>query len=275
EVMKDRSLGLPPLNRTLARRLMERTHIFTALVGVRGQAGVDLGALETLLVRFSQLLCDVSELQEVDLNPLLASPQRILALDARVLLTPADQPPEAAPRLAIHPYPTPSPAPFPRRDGPRVVVRAIRPEDEPLIIDLHSRHSEHTIRMRFFSLVKTLSRDSLIRLCHLDYDREMALVAVLSSGGQQRILGVSRYYLHPETGAAEFALVVEDAFQRQGLGRHLLERLLAIARERSGIKKLTGQVLRENGPMLALTAAVGFCEPRTVSNDVVAVEMPL
>src|SRR5205823_5447749 len=142
----------------------------------------------------------------------------------------------------------------------------------PLIIDLHARHSEHTIRMRFFSLVKTLSRDSLIRLCHLDYDREMALAAVLQKNGQPMILGVSRYYLHPETGAAEFALVVEDAYHRQGLGRHLLTRLIEIAKER-GVRKLVGQVLRENAPMLALTASLGFTKPMTVDNDVVKVEL--
>jgi acetyltransferase len=153
-------------------------------------------------------------------------------------------------------------------------VRAIRPEDEPLIIDLHARHSERTIRMRFFSLVKHLSRDSLIRLCHLDYDREMALVAVLREGSAAQVLGVSRYYLDPETGAAEFALVVGDAHQRQGLGRHLLQRLIEIAKER-GVKRLVGQVLRENGPMLALTASLGFSPPQTVSDDVVKVERDL
>src|SRR5205823_6141080 len=121
------------------------------------------------------------------------------ALAAGVLLIPADTPPEQLPRLAIHPYPNQYVAPFTLRDGTQVTVRPIRPEDEPLIIDLHGRHSEHTIRMRFFSLVKTLSRDSLIRLCHLDYDREMALAAVLTHDGQPMILGVSRYYLQPET----------------------------------------------------------------------------
>src|SRR5262249_46907729 len=156
-------------------------------------------------------------------------------------------------RLAIHPYPNQYTAPFSLRDGTQVTVRAIRPEDEPLIIDLHARHSEHTIRMRFFSLVKSLSRDSLIRLCHLDYDRGMALVAVLREGSTSQVLGVSRYYLHPETGTAEFALVVGDAHQRQGLGRHLLQRLIEIARER-GVRRLVGLVLRENAPMLALTA---------------------
>jgi acetyltransferase len=274
EVMKDSALALPPLNRTLARRLMERTQIYKALHGVRGQASVDLGALEMLLVRFSQLLCDFREVEEVDLNPILATPQRILALDARVVLAPATQRPEDRPRLAIHPYPNQYMAVFRLKDGTEVTVRPIRPEDEPLIIDLHGRHSEHTIRMRFFSLVKTLSRDSLIRLCHLDYDREMALAAVLSKAEKPMILGVSRYYLNPETGAAEFALVVEDAYQRKGLGRHLLSRLIDIARER-GVKKLVGQVLRENDPMLALTTSLGFTPPRSVANDVVEVGLAL
>ncbi|MFO0929516.1 MAG: bifunctional acetate--CoA ligase family protein/GNAT family N-acetyltransferase [Gemmataceae bacterium] len=274
EVIKDRALALPPLNRTLARRLMDRTQIFKALQGVRGQAGVDIGALETLLVRFSQLLCDFNEISEVDLNPVLATPQRVLALDARVVLVPADLPLDRRPQLAIHPYPNQYITSFTLRDGSRVTVRPIRPEDEPLIIDLHGRHSERSIRMRFFSLVKTLSRDSLIRLCHLDYDREMALVAELQGVGRTQVLGVSRYYLNPATGVAEYALIVEDAHQRKGLGRYLLTRLIEIARER-GVRKLVGQVLRENAPMLALTASLGFDLPIDVSNDVVKVEMDL
>jgi acetyltransferase len=128
--------------------------------------------------------------------------------------------------------------------------------------------------MRFFSLVKTLSRDSLIRLCQLDYDRELALVAELREGEERKILGVSRYYLVPETGEAEFALVVEDAYQRQGLGKHLMSRLIDIAREH-GVKRLVGQVLRENGPMLGLMRVLGFSAPVTVDADVVKVEMAM
>ncbi|HEY7423001.1 MAG TPA: bifunctional acetate--CoA ligase family protein/GNAT family N-acetyltransferase [Gemmataceae bacterium] len=274
EVFKDRALGLPPLNRTLARRLMERTKIYQALQGVRGQKPVNLEALETLLARFSLLLVDFPEIQEIDLNPVLATPEHVLALDARLLLCPAGQPPEQRPRLAIHPYPNQYIAPFRMRDGREVLVRPIRPEDEPLIVALHAGHSEHTIRMRFFSMVKTLSRDSLIRLCHLDYDREMALAAVLGEGGESRLLGVSRYYLHPETGAAEFALVVSDAYQRQGLGRHLMQRLIAIARER-GVQRLVGQVLAENTPMLHLLRVLGFSPPVPVEDQVVRVELDL
>jgi acetyltransferase len=274
EVFKDRALGLPPLNRTLARRLMERTKIYEALQGVRGQKAVNLEALEALLAHFSQLLVDFPEIQEVDLNPVLAAPERVVALDARLLLCPAERPPQQCPKLAIHPYPNQYITPFRLRDGREATIRPIRPEDEPLILALHASHSEHTLRMRFFGLVKTLSRDSLIRLCHLDYDREMALTAVLTEGGDPHLLGVARYYLHPETGSAEFAIVVNDAYQRQGLGRHLMQQLIAIARER-GVRCLVGQVLAENEPMLHLMHTLGFAPPLPVDERIVRVELHL
>jgi acetyltransferase len=176
--------------------------------------------------------------------------------------------------MTAHPYPDQYTAPFRLRDGSEVTVRAIRPEDEPLIVGLHARHSEHTIRMRFFGLVKTLSREGLARLCHLDYGREMALVAVARSAGAEQIVGVSRYYLDAETGEAEFALVVGDAHQRQGLGRHLMRRLIAVARER-GVRQLSGLVLRENGPMLDLMRSLGFRQAATQEGDVVRVELDL
>jgi acetyltransferase len=253
EVFKDRALALPPLTRTLARRLMERTKIYTALQGVRGQQPVDLPELETLLVRFSQLVADFPEVSEIDINPLLATPERIVALDARILLGPADRPA----RLALPQYPSQYTAPFRLRDGRELLVRTIRPEDEPLIIAFHGTHSERTLRMRFFSLVKTHSRNSLIRLCHLDFNRELALVAEADDGGEKRLAGVSRYYLHPASGSAEFAVVVGDAWQGKGLGRHLMERLIDVAKER-GVKRLVGLVLAENSEMLDLMAKLGF-----------------
>ncbi len=274
EVLRDQATALPPLNRTLARRLMERTRVYTALQGVRGRKPVDLEALETMLARFSQLLTDfVEDIQEVDLNPVLAAPGRIVAPNPRVLLPPPDRPRGERPRLAVQPYPNQYTAPHRLRDGTEVVVRAIRPEDEPLLVEMHAHHSDHTIRMRYFSMVRTLSRDSLIRLCHLDYDREMALTAVRRDGGTSQMLGVSRYYLNPETGEAEFALVVGDAFQGKGLGRHLLKRLIDVARER-GVRRLVGLVLHENEPMLTLTKSLGF-RRETVEDGVVRMGMGL
>jgi acetyltransferase len=268
EVFRDISHGLPPLTRTLARRLVERTRISQALKGVRGQKPVDLAALETLLVRFGQLVADFLEIAEIDLNPLLASPEVVVALDARVLLCPPDLPQEKKPRLAIPPYPNQLTSQFTLEDGTNVTVRPVRAEDEPLIVALHASHSERTIRMRFFSLVKTLSRESLIRLCHLDYDREMALAAVEYASAGPRILGVSRYYLDPETMEGEFAVVVGDQWQGKGLGVHLMTRLIEIARER-GVRRLVGSVLSENRPMLQLMQALGFTIRPTGEDDVV------
>jgi acetyltransferase len=275
EVFKDRALGLPPLNRTLARRLIERTQIAQALKGVRGLRPVPMDQLETLLVRFSQLLCDFPEIQEGDVNPLLASPERVVGLDARVLLAPADQPEEQRPRLAIQPYPNQYVSPFRLADGTEMVVRPIRPEDEPLLIELHAGHSERTIRMRFFSMVKQLSRDSLIRLCHLDYNREMALAAEFhDAAGRPHLAGVSRYYLDPETQTAEFAVVVGDAWQGRGLGWHLMQRLLEVARQR-GVRRVVGAVLRENEQMLKLTEELGFTTRPTAEPAVVEVSLDL
>jgi acetyltransferase len=260
EVFQDRALGLPPLNRTLARRLMERTRIFPALQGIRGQAPVPLHELEMLLVRFSYLLCDFLDIQEIDINPLLASSDGLLALDARVVLAPANQP---KPKLTIEPYPNQHTTTWKLADGKEIVVRAIRAEDEPLIEAHHRTLSEQSIRKRFFSMVKTLSRDSLIRLCHLDYAREMALVAEgKNDQGQREIIGVARYYMNPQTRAAEFAVIVNDAHQGHGLGQHLMERLIAVARER-GVQQLVGSVLRDNHAMLTLAKELGFRESRS------------
>jgi acetyltransferase len=179
---------------------------------------------------------------------------------------------EQSPRLANHPYPNQYIAPFRLRDGREVLIRPLRQEDEPLILALHASLSAHTIHMRFFGMVKTLSRESLLHLCHLDYDRNMALTAELRENGEPRLLGVSRYYLQPETGTAEFALVVSDAYQRQGLGRHLMQRLIDIARQR-GVKRLVGQVLAENTPMLRLMRSLGFSPPVVVEDNVVRLEL--
>jgi acetyltransferase len=176
--------------------------------------------------------------------------------------------------LTVHPYPNQYVWSFRLRDGHEVTLRPIRPEDEPLIIALHEAHSADTIRMRFFGMVKTLSRDSLIHFCHLDYDRQMALTAELQENGEPRLLGVSRYYLDPETGTAEFALVVSDAYQRQGLGRHLMQRLIDIARER-GVQRLVGQVLAENTPMLRLMQSLGFSLSAAEDDQIVQVELRL
>jgi len=274
EVFQDRALGLPPLNRTLARRLIERTQIYKALLGVRGQGPVPFDQLETLLVRFSYLLCDFLEIQEIDINPLLAGPEGLVALDARVMLCPADLPAEKRPRLTIEPYPNQYTSVFVPENGEPVTIRAIRPEDEPLINALHNTLSDRSIRARFFSMVKRLTHDTLIRLCHLDYAREMALVAERVEDGKRYLLGVSRYHMNTEARSAEFAVLVSDRFQGMGLGQHLMERLIDVARQRN-VKSLVGLVLRENTAMLSLAKELGFRVPAGGGSEMVTVTLDL
>jgi acetyltransferase len=274
EVDPDRALGLPPLTQTLARRLIEQTRIFRALHGVRHLGPVSMDELEELLVRFSRLVADFTEIAEIDINPVLANEEQVIGLDARVLLGPAGVPEEARPRLAIDPYPNQYRSTHVLADGSELVVRVIRPEDESLIVEFHAGHSEHTIRMRYFGMVRTLSRESLIRLCHLDYDRELALVAIYREDEHPQIAGVSRYYLRPETGVAEFALVVGDHWQRKGLGTHLMQRLITIARER-GVLRLVGPILSENHPMISLVRKLGFDVRGTSDKDVVQAAIDL
>src|SRR5205085_1618020 len=160
-----------------------------------------------LLVRFAQLVADLPDVQEIDVNPLLAGPGRTVALDARVLLAEGQAAGAPGRAPAILPYPNQYAAAFRLTDGTEVTVRVIRPEDEPLIVEHHALLSEQSIRRRYFGLVKHLTRDWLIRLCHLDYAREMALVAVRADGAGPHVLGIARYYRDPEADAAEFALV--------------------------------------------------------------------
>jgi acetyltransferase len=148
-------------------------------------------------------------------------------------------------------------------DGTEILVRPIGPDDEPLIEELHAHHSEHTIRMRFFGMVRRLSREALMRFCRLDPRREAALAAVHQGpDGRPHIIGVSRYHLPPETGEAEFAVVVTDAWQGKGVGWHLMQRLEALARQH-GAKRLAGDVLRENATMLQMMAALGYTTEST------------
>ncbi len=248
---------------------MERTRIFKALQGVRGQGSVPLDQLEMLLVRFSYLLCDCLDIQEIDINPLLASPDGLVALDARVLLGASKT------RLAIEPYPNQHITAWRLPDETDLVIRPIRPEDEPLIEEHHRALSPQSIRMRFFSMVKVLSRDSLIRLCHLDYLREMALVAVRKNAeGKSEIIGVSRYYMNAQSHVAEFAVTVRDAYQGVGLGQHLMECLIAVARAR-GVRQLIGAVLRDNTRMLSLAKDLGFREGMPIDRDAVRVVLDL
>lgn len=262
EVFRDRALGLPPLTSTLARRMMERTRIFEALKGVRGRAPVDLEALEMLLVRFSELVTEHPEISDVEINPLLASADRLLALDARVILHPPELAAGSLPRPAIRPYPLQYSGLWTARDGMPFCIRPIRPEDETLLVAFHRTLSEKSIYQRYFEnlrLDQRIAHERLIRVCFTDYDRELALVAEWRDpeSGAAEIAGVGRLSRLPDGVTAEFAMLVSDRYQGRGLGTELLGRLIAVARA-EGLARIVGQVLETNGAMIRLASRLGF-----------------
>jgi len=262
EVFKDRALALPPLNTTLAHRMMEQTRIFSALQGVRGRQPVDLLALEQLLVRFSQLVVEQPWVKEIDINPLLASPERLIALDARVVVHGPEMSAEQLPRPAIRPYPSQYVTPFTLKDGTPVTLRPIRPEDEPLLVQFHYTLSERTVYFRYYhamSLSQRVTHERLSRLCFIDYDREMAMVAEHQDPhtGEPEIIGVGRLsHLHG-TNEAEFALVISDRYQGRGLGTELLRWLLQVGRD-AQLGRIHADIMPENRPMQHVCEKLGF-----------------
>jgi acetyltransferase len=262
EVFKDRALALPPLNSTLALRMMERTRIYTALQGVRGRRPVDIAGLQHLLVRFSQLVVEQRLIKEIDINPLLASPDRLIALDARVVLYEPGVSAADVPPLAIRPYPLQYVQPWTAKDGTPLVIRPIRPEDEPLIVKFHEKLSEQTVYRRYFQHLRLSDRirhERLTRICFNDYDREIALVAEHEdpATGERALVGVGRLSKSRTANDAEFAVLVADAYQRRGIGTELLRRLVQIGRDEK-LSRITGEILIENSGMVRTSRNVGF-----------------
>jgi len=279
EVFKDRALGLPPLNTTLARRMMEETKIYEALKGVRGRNAVDLAALEALMVQFSQLVVEQRWIKEIDINPLLASPERLVALDARVVVHGSDVSEDQIPKLAIRPYPRRYASSWTMKDGTEISIRPIRPEDEPLIVKFHSTLSERSVYLRYLymlSLDQRVSHERLTRMCFLNYEREMALVADRQdpASGEHEILGVGRLRKLQGANDGEFAVIVADLYQGTGLGSELMSRLIEIARK-EGLSRLIADILSDNAVMQRLCEKFGFTLHRKIGEDVVNAELKL
>jgi acetyltransferase len=262
EVFKDSALGLPPLNATLARRLMEQTRIHSALQGVRGRGSVDLDELAQLLVRFSHLLVEQPWIAEIDINPLLVSPEQMLALDARVVLHPPAMGEDQLPKLAIRPYPARYVVPWKLKDSSPVTIRPIGPEDEPLIVTFHQTLSDRSVYLRYFAPLKLdqrVAHERLSRLCFIDYDREMALVVERRDPKtkQSEILGVGRLSQLHGTNEAEFSLTIGDQWHNQGLGTQLLQMLVQVGRDEK-LDRITATILPDNREMQHVARKVGF-----------------
>ena len=262
EVYRDHALALPPLNTTLAQRMMEQTKVYSAMKGVRGRRPVDWEALEGALVRFSYIPIELPRIKEIDVNPLIASAEGLMALDARVVLFDAKTPPSALPRPAIRPYPSQYVSRWTMRDGRDVLVRPIRPEDEPLMRTFHELLSDQTVYLRYFhmeGLSARVAHERLIRKCFIDYDREMALVAEGTDPKTNRreLLGVGRLARQRDPQEGEVAVLVADRFQKLGLGAELLRRLIDFARS-EGYARILAHILPENTNMRKLAERFRF-----------------
>jgi len=255
EVFKDRSIALPPLNRLLARRMMAHTLAYRLLQGYRNIPPANLELLEEILIRLAQLVTDFAEIEELDINPLVVTENGFSAIDARVLLKPSDT--SAPLHLVISPYPDQYEEHTTTVSGVEIFIRPIRPEDAPLLVELFESLSPRSVYMRFFTPLKCLPHSMLARFTQIDYDRHIALVAITESQADEKMLGVARVIVGRNLREAEFAVAVGDSWQGNGIGAALLNRCLAIARER-GIENVHGTVLAENTQMLALGRKLGF-----------------
>ncbi|MBK3735444.1 GNAT family N-acetyltransferase [Azospirillum brasilense] len=257
EVVEDYALALPPLNMKLATELMGRTRIWRQLQGYRSRAAVDLEAVALTLNKISQLIVDFPEVAELDINPLLADAEGVLALDARIKVGVPALP--GAKRLAIRPYPKGLEDRITIKDGRQFLVRPILPEDEPLVHHMVANQTQEDLRLRFFAPLKRLSHQAAARLTQMDYDREMGLVAVGPDPetGETIMYGVVRITADPDNLRAEYAVMVRSDMKGQGLGYQLMNKILDYARSR-GIREVYGEVLRENTSMLGMCRALGF-----------------
>jgi acetyltransferase len=255
EVLKDRAIALPPLNRLLARRLIEQTQVYQLLQGYRNIPPANLELLEEILIRLAHLVTDFSEIQELDINPLVVTENGFSAIDARVLLRSSETP--APLHLVISPYPDQYEKHTATNTGVDIFTRPIRPEDAPLLVEFFESLSPRSVYLRFFTPMKRLPHSMLARFTQIDYDRHIALVALAESESNEKMLGVARVISGRNLREAEFSVVVSDAWQGKGIGASLLQRCLFIAKER-GIQKVIGTVLAENTQMLALGRKLGF-----------------
>ncbi len=259
EVFRDRALGLPPLNERLARRLVEALRAWPLLGGYRGRPKVNMDKLLEVLMRFSYLVAEHPEVTELDINPLLVTPQEAVALDARVVVNSEKLAKQEKPyaHLAIRPYPGEYIREATTTEGVPVTLRPIRPEDEPLWHEMLRISSRESIRFRFQYIFKESTHEMATRYCFIDYDREMAIVAELEEAGERKIAGVGRLVAGPDPRTAEYAVFVADPWQGQGLGNLLTEYCLEIAATRK-VSRVTAETTPDNRRMLAIFESQGF-----------------
>jgi acetyltransferase len=259
EFLKDVAIGIPPLNKTLARRIMEKTKVYQLLKGYRNVPPANIKLLEEILTRFSQMLVDFPQIKEVDINPLLINEKNASALDARVVIDVERVFEKFEPHehLVISPYPKKYEALWKLRDGRSVLLRPIKPEDEPLWLEMFQNFSEESIRYRFFQIIKDTPHEVRVRYCNIDYDREIAIVAELTEGGRRKILGVVRLIIEPNGKIGEIAFIIADPWQHLGLGTKMVDYMIEICKDR-GLEAIYGIMLPDNHRAIRLMNKMGF-----------------
>lgn len=257
EAAQDRAVTLPPLNRYLVRDLMQRTRVMKLLGEFRNRPAIHFDALEDVLLRVSEMVCELPWIKELDINPLLVDEQGALALDARIIISPQAPSADRYAHMAIHPYPAHLVTSWQLPNGTDVVIRPIRPEDAELTQDFVRNLSEETKYFRYMDAVRELSQAMLVRFTQIDYDREMALLAVTTVAGKEVELGVARFAINPDGHSCEFAVVVGDAWQKQGIAHKLMDVLMDVARAK-GLTVMEGEVMKRNHRMLTFVESLGF-----------------
>ena len=273
EIVRDRALALPPLNRYLSKRMIDHTRAAKYLDAFRGWPPARRDLVEDVILRLSEVACELPWVAELDINPLIVDAETAWAVDARIALQSVNPAAREYAHMAIHPYPSRLLATHRLADGSAVTIRPIRPEDAELERDFVNGLSERSKYLRFMYALKEITPQMLSRFTQIDYDREMALIALVATDGGEKQIGVARYVTYPDGRGCEFAIVVADKWHNRGIATELLRRLIDVARERR-LERMDGTVLAENRNMLALADELGF-EQRTSSEDPQLVLMTL
>ena len=261
EILRDNAVALPPLNAVLADRLIDRTRVSRLLDAFRDRHAVKRQAVVDVLLRVSDMVCELPEIAELDLNPLFAGPDGVICVDARIAIARPPSKDGSYDHMAIHPYPRHLMREARLSDGRLLTIRPIRPEDAEAERSFVRNLSPQAKRFRFMGTVNELSPQMLAQFTQIDYRTEMALVALVGEEGAEEQIGVARYAINPDRRSCEFAIVVGDQVQHQGIGTRLMKALMEAARDH-GLTVIEGTVLRENGPMLHLMAELGFTVER-------------
>jgi len=275
ELFRDLTLGFPPLNQVLARRMIEDTKIYSLLKGFRDKPPANILFIEETLVKISYMLIDFPEIVEMDINPIYVDDRSIIALDARIIIDPNKVGPAIPPgkHLIISRYPTKYQQKWVNKEGIEILLRVIRPEDEKLWIDLVNSFSKETVRYRFFG-PQSFDHSMAVRFCNIDYDREIAIAAFVEEDGETRMVGVGRLITEPAEEAAEFGEAVTDRWQGRGVGGKLLDMVIEVARD-FRLRRIWGEVLFDNQNMLGLCESRGFAIEHGQEHGMVHVTLEL